>query len=377
MGGPLGYLYNLDDGLSRINNNGIYFLKEEAIKESNKNTIKYKIKKIIPKTIWSKLTLLKYIKSIIGSNGKEYIHSFEDYDAVHFHSTADLYKNRELLKNYKGKVILTSHSPEATYLEICDLMKAARFPKIFIKKVAIKLKEVDIFAFKKATDLIFPCKYAMEPYLDTFDYFKENYYALLDKTHFLTTGVKNSHSKPEDKLMHKNKFKVCYIGRHNSIKGYDLLVKAAELINKKDIDIEFVIAGKLGPIYPNKHLKNWKELGWINNPLDIEASCDLFVLPNRETYFDLALVEALSVPTVVLISETGGNKFFKKFHTNAINFFNPNSVEDLANQIINIKQNYDIANLKKKSKKIYQENFTTDLFAKHYIRVIKQIVGVH
>lgn len=153
-----------------------------------------------------------------------------------------------------------------------------------------------------------------------------------------------------------------------------MLLKAAKKISKIDPTIEFVIAGKEGPCYPDDSLKNWHELGWSNNPMGIEASSDLFVLPNRETYFDLALIEALSVPTVVLISKTGGNKYFEKFKSNSINFFNPNDVDDLVNQILYIRNNLDISQVKIQNKAIYESNFTPRIFAKNYIETIKQII---
>ena len=175
-------------------------------------------------------------------------------------------------------------------------------------------------------------------------------------------------------MLKNDHFKVCYIGRHNSIKGYDLLVKAAKKIEKIDQDIKFVIAGRLGPEYPDKTLKNWEELGWTNDPLSVESACNLFVLPNRETYFDLALIEALSVPSVVLVSDTGGNKYFRKFKTKAINFFKNGDIEDLVKKILLIKNEYDTNKLKTENKKIYSNNFTSKIFAQNYVDVIENIL---
>lgn len=371
IGGPIGYLYNLSYGLKKIKDNEIYFL--ESAKKGP--SFKSKIKNQIPSNVWGALQLAKEILGTIVSDGKEYGHSFNEYDAVHFHSTADLYKNRELLKNYTGKIILTSHTPEAPYLEKRDLMKAKKLPKNIILKISKKLKKIDIYSFMRATDIIFPCKEAVEPYLNTFEFFRNNYKKLEKKITYLPTGIiSEEHIVPEKKLLDSNTFRVCYIGRHNTIKGYDLLKEAAERIEKLDKNIQFIIAGKQGPLYSNNSLKNWRELGWTNKPLEIEAACNLFVLPNRETYFDLALIEALSAPVVVLISKTGGNKYFERFKTNAINFFEPDDVDDLVNKILFIKKYCNTNQLKQENKVIFKKNFTAEIFAKNYVSTIRSIV---
>lgn len=47
----------------------------------------------------------------------------------------------------------------------------------------------------------------------------------------------------------------------------------------------------------------------------------MFILPNRETYFDLVLLEVMSLGIPVLASYTGGNKYFEKINDSGIYFF--------------------------------------------------------
>lgn len=373
IGGPTGYLYNLSIGLTEIKSLEIDFLNE---KKKSESTFKSVARRGIPQKIWKKLSAWKYTKSIIDSDGKESDINFNKYAAVHFHSTYDLYKNRNLLKNYSGKIILTSHTPEAPYLEVCDSLRAEGFPNKLITNIAKKLKRIDDFAFNKCTNLIFPCKEAMEPYTNTSEYFRKNYKQILNKTSFLPTGIKRPKEIAQFEMpnnIDKDKFWVTYVGRHNEIKGYDLLLKAARKIQNEDADIEFFIGGREEPMHSDPKLKNWHEFGWTNNPLGLEAASNLFVLPNRQTYFDLALIEALSVPSIVLISDSGGNKYFKRFNSNMINFFKTNDVDDLVKKIENIKDHYDVF-YGSKSMKIYNDNFTPKIFAQNYIKVIREIV---
>ena len=59
---------------------------------------------------------------------------------------------------------------------------------------------------------------------------------------------------------------------------------------------------------------HWIEVGWTNDPHSLIAASDVFVLPNHETYFDLILLEVLSLGVPVVMSRTGGNKFFEQFN---------------------------------------------------------------
>lgn len=375
IGGPAGYLYNLSIGLKKIYNTDIHFLNENESKES-KNTPKSIIKRLIPKKILTKVQYVRYIKKALYSDGKEAKINFDDYDAIHFHAVADMYRNRELLKKYKGKIILTSHTPEAPYLEAYDYMKSLNLSDKFIQNSVEKLKEIDRYAFENCTDLIFPCKDATEPYMHTSTFFRENYNEFISKISYLPTGVNRPDSIQSPVLpsnIDRNKFMVCYVGRHNKIKGYDLLKKAAKKIQNIDKDIQFLIAGKEEPLHSDASLNNWYEFGWTNNPLGIEKMSNLFVLPNRETYFDLALIEALSVPSILLISNTGGNKYFKRFNSNSINFFESENVNDLVNKILYIKNNYSNYD-KNKSREIYEHYFTPEIFAKNYVKTIEKIV---
>ena len=80
-------------------------------------------------------------------------------------------------------------------------------------------------------------------------------------------------------------------------------------------------------------LKNqhWIEIGWTNNPYSIIEASDLFILPNRETFFDLILLEVLSLGKNVLISWCGGNKKFADFNSEGILFFH--NVDEALKQI--------------------------------------------
>ena len=53
-------------------------------------------------------------------------------------------------------------------------------------------------------------------------------------------------------------------------------------------------------------------------------ACDLFVVPNRRTYFDLITIEALSVGANVAVTKTGGNLYLQSLSSSMV-FFDPNA----------------------------------------------------
>lgn len=110
VGGPLGYNYNLKSQLDVVGCNDIHF-----IELANKaDTINKQVTQIKCSWLRSLLIIAKSIykktKMLYGLNHKAVI-NLQDYDIVHFHSTADMYNAKDDLKEYKGKVLLTSHSP--------------------------------------------------------------------------------------------------------------------------------------------------------------------------------------------------------------------------------------------------------------------------
>ena len=56
----------------------------------------------------------------------------------------------------------------------------------------------------------------------------------------------------------------------------------------KNNKTKFLIAWKE---YPIKWLNNdrWIEIWWTDKPYEIIKASDIFILPNKETYFDLIL----------------------------------------------------------------------------------------
>jgi len=377
-GGPAGYVYNLLKGIKK--NEEVSFELLPSINTNKKIRSKYNSLPANIKSIYRVFGRLKdYIKINNPDMGidSDYLKQF---DAIHFHSCVSLYKNLNTLNEYKGIVILTTHSPKPPHIEKIEdtysNFEKRLYGKKHLRKYEIAVRE----SFLRADYIIFPCKEAEESYKNNWSEYDLVRRQIINRIKYLPTGVdscleKIKTNRQEVRTKYKipeNAFVVSYVGRHNSVKGYDTLKRIAQQFSKKD-NIYFLIAGEEAPL-KRPDLDYWIEVGWTNDPYSLEGASDLFVLPNKETYFDLVLLEVLSIGINVLVTDTGGNKYFKQFDGN-IDFFN--GVEDAKIKIQEVKNRIKKNASVSKNRDLYLKYFTSDIFAYNYVKLINDIILNH
>ena len=216
----------------------------------------------------------------------------------------------------------------------------------------------------------------MEPYFDTIPEFKD--WIKNKDVRFFQTGAKALETAKTKDVLKKqfnvpiDKNIIVYIGRHNEVKGYDVLVNAGKNILQNRKDSIFLIGGKTNNVIPYPNDKNWRELGWIN-PAELLKIADVFILPNKRTYFDLILLEVMSTGTPVIASNTGGNKSVQEV-TNALIMYDGTSkdLEDKLTDFLNKTKN-EKNMLSNKVLDAYKNNYTPELFAQRYINLIEKI----
>lgn len=282
------------------------------------------------------------------------------------------------------RMVLISHHPCAPHIEIFESYERDCSLGLLSKKDAASKKEeflnIERDAFRHADFLLFPSREAMEPYFSTWKEFSD----LISgkKILFVETGVaeKQKSNMPKSALEKKlglsasRKFRICFLGRHNSIKGYDLLIKAAEILAAKKAEVEFVIGGNREDGYCPPSLPTWKEVGYVNPP-EVFAVSDLFVLPNRETYFDLVLLEALSFGIPILASRTGGNKTVAYYSDGISLFDNDESGRNLAEAILFAANASRTSMIRsgERNRATYCRRYTECAFAKRFYKTLKLI----
>lgn len=300
IGGPSGYLYNLTKALSNLDScikfifpaqqpyslfQIVFRLLCSCIPSKN---LRHKVRRYIQ---------LRHIANCINKSSKSdffMCHSCQDLNLL------DRLWKDGFIKYKKPYFILMSHSPT---LPSEELQESAHYQGNYIDFNALKLN--DIAAFESANLIVSPSKNAMN------SYYKDIPQILNTKQfYYITTGCQalKKHDKNEmrEKFNIRTPFVICYVGRHWKIKGYDSIKIIAEKLLSERNDVTFLIAGKQNPTLPPLIHPRWIELGWANSA-EVFSCADIFLLPSRESYFDLVIPEALSVGLKCILSNVGGN----------------------------------------------------------------------
>lgn len=356
VGGPNGYCFNILNELKKRNNDSIVFL-------DNKPKDKYKSN-----------SLKKYFQTFFSLFKKKNSNvNFNEYDVIHFHSTKELYKNRKQLSKYKGKVLLTMHSPIPYHMEMVENIKNHhRFLGAFLRKRSFS--KIDTYSFNRADIILLPCKEAEESFYAHWKKYKSIHDSNASKYKYIPTGIVPAKTKiPADEYRKslgysKEDFIVAYVGRHNQVKGYDRIIEVCKVLN--DEKIKFLVGGKEFPIKA-PDFKNWKEIGWTNDPYSLINCANTFILPNRETYFDIALLEALSLGKTCIISETGGNKVVIRNSNGGVYGFKDE--KECAGIIRKLFESHIGYEPDKNVKKLFEENYSIERFVDSYLELLSSI----
>ena len=377
VGGPQGYVYNLKQGIGsgEAKDYNIYFIESgRELINSTKNKIEGMKTGALKSVLIVVKSIVKHWLLIYGKNHKA-LCDLNEYDFVHFHSTQDMYNVRDSLKDYTGKIILTSHSPTIRSKEL--VAARSEFERKYFKFLYSKMIRMDEYAFEKADYIVFPCPEAEEPYYHTWDKYKDIKQKKESAYRYVVTGIPQCAAKKTRNVVRKecgipnDAFVISYIGRHSEIKGYDILKEMGEcLLDQTEIYI--LVAGKEVPICGLKHPR-WIEIGWTNDPHSYMAAADIFVLPNRETYFDLILLEALSLGKIIVASRTGGNKYFEKIGAKGIFLYD--TEEEAINIINNIRglSSEEKRTLEHENLELYKKKFTCKAFADSYLKLYNDL----
>lgn len=265
----------------------------------------------------------RQILALLNDKPKDSGVDFTAFDIIFFHQPIDLFNERINLKDYKGLVVLQSHCPEPSSHEM--YAKLTKFVKRTIPHLLKRMEYIDEFAFNRADYIIFPCVDAEDPYRNNWPYF--NIIREKLKVKYITTGImpvsprRDREAVLSELGIPKSDFVITYVGRHNEVKGFDLLKQIASSILDSCNDVWFISAGKEEPISRLVHAR-WKEIGWTTDAHSYISAADVFVLPNRETYFDLVMLEILALGKIVIASRTGGNKYFEKQGVKGVFLYN-------------------------------------------------------
>ena len=383
-GGPSGYLYNISEYLKLHPQSEIHFLREDGVKERLLSRICTFI--LMALVSLTKRSMLQHIPLVISNfmYGRKLtddsIAYLNQFDAIHVHAGPIMYQFFKRNK-VKGKLILTSHCPEPVIDEMSGKPRARDFYNRHSKLRNWILKQ-EVKVYDICDYIIFPVPQAREPYENASPIYKEKFIDVNHKFFYVPTALNSTAMIPENNHVldqfdiKKDKLCLCYIGRHTEVKGYYFLKETAKKCLDLLPDTRFVIGGmkdcKIG-----LDDTRWIELGWVNTPTLLNE-VDAFILPNKETYFDLILLEVLRQGTPVLISRTGGNKWYESYNVAGIKFFDYGNTDELIEKIREIKtlkENGELADVKETNRIFFRKTFGMKKYIENYLYCIRKILA--
>lgn len=394
VGGPLGYIYNVREYLQKHPTEQITFLTDVVIEKYGDAEWLHPVRHSVckHKTIIGKIRKVlteKYNICIRPFRGIEFQVpkdiNLNEYDYVHIHQVTHFHQFKQLFPDYQGKVILTSHSPCPFSDELIERVSGKN---LLFRNLLMLLRpfliRMECDAYDKTDFVMFPCPGAREPY-EKCATMREAFERNKNKFFYVPSSIVDYHPNPifqqklSDFQIPNDAFVITYFGRHNQIKGYDILVKIGMQLLEKYPNLYFLCAGN-GPIPPPQHTR-WIELGFINNVDDLLPQSSLYILPNRETYFDLITLQILRAGVPIALSNTGGNTYFlelPKEETKGMILFEINEpdrliriVEEMMNMKSSSPKLFD--ELRQCNRRLYEKKFTLDKYINNYLEFINKL----
>lgn len=387
VGGPAGYLYNIHEYLKTYACDNIDFYSDIIGTSISDNEFHESIYRKIRRQMLFSILKIKFFAFIIelkhfyftrkklSNTEKELLGK---YDYVHVHTMMSLV-HYFMGEHTNVKVIFTTHCPEPCIDELSNnygmsffLNHIPYFRRIFLRRECRIIRNADL--------IMYPVKEAKEPYTIKSNEYIKLFNEIEDRIFYVPTSlypaskIETTSNPLENEKIPEGSLKVCYIGRHNSIKGYDIVRDIAQMVWRDfDENIHFIIGGKEGPLFGLNDCR-WHELGWVET-VKVLNNVDLFILPNRQTYFDLILLEVLRQGKPCIISDTGGNRWFKKYNLEGVRFFNHRKIETFLpelNYFAEAKRQDRLKEFEQGIKIFFFNHFTTQIYIEHYLKELSR-----
>lgn len=356
-GGPYGVGYYIHKEKLKANCDNIHFLPERKTEKKA--------------GFWEDVK--KYFSLFV--TGTKSTVDINEYDIVHFHTCRDLFMENRALKHYKGTVLLTSHCPEPPAAETMHRIEH-RVPA-FLRPFLLRMFEkIDKYAFKRADYIIFPCEEAEEPYAKHWPFFVKYKETHKEKFKYVLTGIQQCQPNREVREVREElglsdqHFVISFVGRHNFVKGYNDLKELGQRILDRYPNAVFVIAGKQEAIPKLEH-ERWIEVGYTTDAYSYIHAADVFVLPNKETYFDLVMLEVLSLGKPVVASRTGGNKYFEKLHAEGIALYN--NLDEAEEILASLISKAELSVLGKANAELFEKHLKSEVMFETYLKLLEKL----
>lgn len=275
--------------------------------------------------------------------------------------------------------ILTTHNPFPPHVEEVGLRKSrGKWSESELAHLKKYLEIRDKLAFSLCDAILCPCEYSLEGYQSWPEWNeiisrKPVYYCItgapVRKIRFSKEAIRKDLGIPDNEIM------IVYLGRKEKVRGFDVFSEAARIVLTTNKKVWFVVIGT-GNLKSNIASDHFIEIGFSENISDYINAADACVVANRGSYFDLSMIEILSLGCLLITSEVGGYRWLKN-KTEGVLYFEPGNVKQLVCAINSLsslpheRRNQMMAS----NKKLYNDKLTPFHFQENYQNIIDKIRG--
>lgn len=387
-GGPAGYGFNLRQALTACESSGKELVRVmspgQMVEDSRQRSTpsrKFTLLENVPGGL-SALILVMVERRIrrhaLGRLG----FSTRDFEQMR-EARVVVFHDCRLMRSYflrfgksPGQLVLAmSHAATGLSAEIVRSWRSYMRPSWAWDKVYELLAEEELQTFLLADGLVAPYRQSLDAFfgghpkrevlLNTPIYEIPSGVAALKRARD-RQDVLQSLGVPADKRV------IGFFGRHHPDKGYDYFCECARVAWEKGYsELSFLSAGA-GPI-ASPNLANFKDIGHITSGLgDVMGAVDLVVSPSRVSYFELGILEAMSLGKAVLMSRIGGGRCLR---APGVFFIDEISGPLLLDEIL--KLTVDMRGLAQSGEgniEVYLREYELNRFAERHIALARRLI---
>lgn len=297
-------------------------------------------------------------------------------DVVVFHDPRLAYAYYTIPKRKASqKVIVMSHSPTDLATELVQNWQEQYGSTKLWPYIRTILATLEMKIYLNSNGILAPCKSALDAYFRDIRgreaFFRLPVYELASGVPRLSRRKSTSEVRAGWGIPLERKV-VGFFGRHHAHKGYDLFCEAARLAHEKGYgELVFIAAGK-GYLSSPHHLPNFRHLGYLTEQLpDAIAAVDLVVVPNRVTYFDLLLLEAMSLGKPILTSQVGGSLCI---NSPGVFYLKELTPSGLLSAILEVLSNPSLNEAGRANQDVYAKHYDLRSFGERHLKLAELLI---
>lgn len=217
----------------------------------------------------------------------------QQYKYIYFHNDIDFFYVKDLILDEQC-VIFQPHSPELHSEEF----KAYDSDDI---QMYNHIQQAEKSVFERADIIVLPNPECKPIY--------QSLYTSRNKFYYILSGAKsNYHTKNQERYeLDTNMINLMYIGRRNIVKGFDIVLESFKKARIHRKDIQLFVIGSGDKINEDGII----DVGFSDNPIAWYNSADYLINANRQSYFDLSIIEAISTGIPIIMSDNLGHQYYR------------------------------------------------------------------